>query len=173
MNHEILEIWVTRAKRGDRRAADCVACHLLSKFRPAIKNAARRIGIQESHSFAGLAVAEALKQVQIGDSVEAFFFSEFNSHVLSELRAAARRTRLQNSVSQIGVEYTIDMEEEFAIRSRFENAALSERDRQIILARLRGETFTQLSKRLQISVTAVSNIAARAFKKIEAANELA
>lgn len=173
MDQDILKIWTQQARAGDRRAADRVARHLLSKFKPIIDRAARRIGMHESLSAAGLAVVEALRQARAGDSIEAFFFAAYRFHLKSETRSAARRARLESAAKLLTCENTIDQEDQFAVRARLKNARLSDRDRQIILARLRGETFTQLSKRLQISIAAVSGAASRAFKKLEQANELA
>jgi DNA-directed RNA polymerase specialized sigma24 family protein len=173
MNQEVLQIWTLQAQRGDQRAADRVAKHLLTKFKPIIDRAARRIGMQESLSAAGLAVVEALRQAREGDSIEAFFFSAYRYHLKSEIRSAARRARLDAAAKILASENTIDQEEQFSILARLENAQLSDRDRQIILARLRGDTFTQLSSQFQISIAAVSAAATRAFKKLENANELA
>lgn len=173
MNQEILQIWTVRAQGGDRRAADRLARHLLTKFKPAIANAARSLGDQESFSAAGLAISEAIRTVRPGDSIEAFFFCRFYSLCLTQKRSDARRFKNQADAAEILFERTGDVETEFAIQAKLKNAALSNREREIVLARLRGETFKEISKSLRVSTAAVGQALSRIFKKLESVNELA
>lgn len=173
MNQEILQIWIERTQCGEQRAANRLAGHLLTKFRPAILSAARRIGEQEALSVAGLSVAEAICQIRPGHSIESLFICRFTSNVLTHARSHVRRVQREADAAQVSFESYDHLESEFAISARLKNAALSDRDREIIMARLRGETFSQISKSLSISVAAVGFALSRILKKLEVSNELA
>jgi RNA polymerase sigma factor (sigma-70 family) len=173
MHFSDMNVLIIRAQGGDRRASDQIARHLLAKFHPAIARASLVIGKPEAISAAGLSITVALKKVRPGDSVEAFFYACFQSHFMTEARAAARRIRREAEAASFFDERHGDVESEFAIRSRFENATLSKREREIVLSRLRGETFQEIANSLRVSGSAISVAFTRALKKIQVSNELA
>lgn len=168
-----IDILLIRTRAGDQRAANQLARHLLTKFKLLIDTASRRIGIAEAMSLAGLSVTEAINQTQLGNSVESLFVLRFKTHVHSHKRSHSRRRVREDEAGRLAALVGDDLEDSFAVFARLENAPLSDRDRAIIMARLRGETLSQISKSLSISCSAVGASLSRIFKKLEMANELA
>jgi DNA-binding CsgD family transcriptional regulator len=161
-----------RTRSGDRRAANHLARHLLTKFKPLIDSAARRIGIAESMSLAGLSLSEALAETQPGNSIESLFVLRFKTNLHSHQRTHTRRVTREDEAGRLAALVGDDLEDKFAVFARLENAPLSNREREIVLARLRGETFKQIGESLKVSTAAVGAALSRIFKKLENANEL-